>query len=148
MDTEADGIPDHARGERRKFWRWPAIGIAAAGTALVLALVLFLHAPAAKAGENGTFANDCCGTVELRDGKMLLADQQTVGYSVARDAAGPYILPRTYVGVIPYQGFDVDGTRSVRRLRLDRLPAPTSITIYEASSPYRFTRQPPRPLRE
>ena len=126
-------------------WRWITAGIVATGTALLLALFIVLHEPAVKAGENGTFANDCCGTVLLSDGKMLLNDRQTIRYTVAKDAIGPYLLPRTYVGVVPDWGFDVDGTRSLVKLRLDRLPAPTRITLYEGLRPYVFTRKAPRP---
>ena len=120
--------------------RWIIGGLALAGTAALLVFLAFRHQPAVKAGENGTFANDCCGTIKLADGKMLLNDQQTVRYAVKRDAAGPYILPYTYVGVVPYEGFDVDGTRSILKLRFDKLPAPTSIELYDGSKPYRFTR--------
>lgn len=115
--------------------------------ALLLALSLLAvhrHGASIRAGENGTFANDCCGTVELSTGKMLLNDQQTMRYIVSRDARGPYVLPRFYVGVVPYEGLDVDGTRSVLKLRLDRLPAPTRITLYEGLKPYVFTRRVPR----
>ena len=115
--------------------------VGAAGAAALLFFLIWLRQPAVKAGENGTFANDCCGTIKLTDGKMLLNDQQTVRYAVKRDAAGPYILPYTYVGVVPYEGFDVDGTRSILKLRFDRLPAPTSIELYDGSKPFRFTRQ-------
>ena len=125
-------------------WRWITAGIVAAGTALLLAFLIVLHEPAVKAGENGTFANDCCGTVLLSDGKMLLNDQRTVSYVVARDADGPYILPHVDVGVVADQGLDVDGTRSVRKLRLDRLPAPTRITLHEGLTPYVFKRSTPR----
>jgi hypothetical protein len=125
-------------------WRWITIAIVAAGIALMLVLRIFLHQPSVTAGENGTFANDCCGTVKLSDGKMLLNDGQTIRYTVAKDAGGPYVLPYTYVGAVPDWGFDVDGTRSVRKLRLDRLPAPTMITLYEGLTPYIFTRQAPR----
>jgi len=121
--------------------RWIIGGIAAAGTAALLFFFIFRHEPAVKAGEDGTFANDCCGTIELADGKMLLNGQQTVRYTVARDAVGPYALPYTYVGVVPYEGFDVDGTRSRLKLRFDRLPAPTRIELYAGSTPYRFTRR-------
>jgi hypothetical protein len=110
---------------------------------LALALLVFLRKPVVDAGEAGLFANDCCGTVKLADGEMLLNDQQTVSYSVARDADGPYILPRFDIGIVADQGLDVDGTRSVRKLRLDRLPSPTTITIFEGS-PYVFTRSTPR----
>ncbi|WP_445191876.1 hypothetical protein ACT009_15065 [Sphingomonas sp. Tas61C01] len=117
-----------------------SIVIVAASIALLMALTIFWRQPAADAGEAGLFANDCCGTVKLADGEMLLNDQQTVSYSVARDADGPYILPRFDVGIVADQGLDVDGTRSVRKLRLDKLPAPTKLTLYEGSVPYVFTR--------
>lgn len=116
------------------------IGIVAAGTVLLIALLVFLRKPAVDAGEAGMFTNDCCGTVKLGDGEMLLNDQQTVSYSVVRDADGPYILPRFDVGIVSDQGLDVDGTRSVRKLRLDKLPAPTRLTLYEGSRPYVFVR--------
>lgn len=121
--------------------RWIIVGMFGAGAAALLCFLILLRQPAVKAGENGTFANDCCGTIKLTDGKMLLNDQQTVRYAVKRDAAGPYILPYTYVGVVPYEGFDVDGTRSILKLRFDKLPAPTSIELYDGSKPFRFTRR-------
>jgi len=125
-------------------WRWITIGTVAIGITLLLIFFIFLHERVVKAGENGTFANDCCGTVTLSDGTMLLNDRQTVRYGVAKDAIGPYLLPRTYVGVVPDWGFDVDGTRSLVKLRLDKLPAPARITLYEGLRPYVFTRQAPR----
>jgi hypothetical protein len=108
------------------------------------ALLVVPREPAAGAGENGTFANDCCGAFELSNGKMVLNGQRTVRYMVAADAAGPYILPRTDVGTMPDHGFAVDGTRSVRKLRLDRLPNPTRVTLYEGLIPYIFKRQASR----
>ena len=118
-------------------------GTAGAGiVALLLLLLVFPPKPVVKAGENGTFANDCCGTIKLADGKMLLNDSQSVRYTVARDAKGPYVLPDTYVGVVLYEGLEVDGTRSLKKLRLDRLPGPTRITLYEGLKPYVFPRQP------
>ena len=117
------------------------VGIIGAGAVALLCFLILPHRPAVKAGENGTFANDCCGTIKLADGKMLLNDQQTVRYAVKKDAVGPYILPYSYVGVVPYEGFDVDGTRSILKLRFDRLPAPTWIELYDGSKPFRFTRR-------
>jgi hypothetical protein len=109
---------------------------------LLLVLVLSHH-PEEKFGENGIFANDCCGTIKLADGKMLLNDTQNVRYTVETDAKGPYILPETFVGIVRDQGFEVDGTRSTRKLRLDRLPLPTRIELYEGVgvTPYVFGRR-------
>jgi hypothetical protein len=123
--------------------RWIIVGMVAAGIVVLLLLFVFLNEPVAKAGENGTFANDCCGTIKLSDGKMLLNNQQTLRYTVAKDAKGPYILPYTYVGVVRDEGFEMDGSRSTIKLRLDRLPWPTRIVLYDGLRPYIFTRHAP-----
>ena len=122
---------------------WIIAGIALAA-AMLLLFFFVLHKPAVSAGENGIFANDCCGTMQLTDGKMLLNDQQTVRYTVGRDAQGPYLLPNAYVGARADEGFEVDGTRPVIKLRLDRLPGPTKIQLYEGQTGYVFRLQPPR----
>lgn len=116
----------------------------AAAMALLLFLVVSRHEPAPHAGENGTFANDCCGTIALSDGRILLNDRATVRYVVGKDAEGPYILPDAYVGPFPDMAFEVDGTRSVLKLRLDKLPAPTRIVLYQGERHFTFTRQKPR----
>lgn len=123
---------------------WIIAGTVAAGLVASLVLLSPSSQPAVKAGENGTFANDCCGTIALADGKMLLNDSRSVRYTVARDAQGPYVLPKSYVGIVPYEGFEVDGTRSTVKLRLDRLPGPTSIEVYWGPQPFVFTRERPR----
>jgi len=123
--------------------RWIIVGTVAAVIVVLLLLFVFGNKPTVKAGENGTFANDCCGTIELSDGKVLLNDQQTVGYTVANDAKGPFILPSAYVGVVRNEGFEAGGTRSTIKLRLDKLPRPTRIVLYEGLRPYTFTRHAP-----
>src|SRR3954462_7455416 len=125
--------------------RWIIGGMVAAVIVAVVLLFVLSSAPVVKAGENGTFANDCCGTIALSDGKMLLNDKQTLRYAVAKDAKGPYILPYTYVGVVRDEGFEIDGTRSTIKLRLDRLPRPSRIVLYEGLRPYIFTTQAPDP---
>jgi hypothetical protein len=126
--------------------RWIIAGTVPAGIVVLLLLFVFLkNAPVVNAGENGTFANDCCGTIKLSDGKMLLNDKQIVRYTVAKDSKGPYILPYSYVGVVGDEGFEMDGTRSTVKLRFDRLPRPTRIVLYEGLTPYIFTRHAPAP---
>jgi len=120
-----------------------SIGVVAAGTVLLVTLFLFLRKPVVNASANGLFANDLCGTIRLADGEMLLNDQQTISYIVGRDADGPYILPRFDVGAVSDQGLDVDGTRSVRKLRLDRLPSATKLTLHEGLTSYVFKRRTP-----
>ena len=117
-----------------------SIGVVATGTVLLVAFFFYLRKPVVDASANGLFANDFCGTIELADGEMLLNDRQTISYIVGRDAEGPYILPRFDVGAVSDQGLDVDGTRSVRKLRLDRLPLATKLTLHEGLTPYVFKR--------
>ncbi|TCP99568.1 hypothetical protein C8J46_103456 [Sphingomonas sp. PP-F2F-A104-K0414] len=122
-----------------------SISAVAAGIVLLTFLSVFLHEPVVDARANGLFENDFSGTIKLADGKMLLNDQQTISYIIGSDAYGPYILPRVDVGVASDQGLDVDGTRSVRKLRLDRLPSATKLTLHEGLTPYVFKRLTPHP---
>jgi hypothetical protein len=136
MKREArHGLEPAVGGAEMKAWM---IGLPAAGVA-ALALFLFLHRPTAPGGrENAIFENDCCGTLELRDGAMVLNGKQNVAYVVGRDGRGPYILPHVYVGAYEDIGFEVDGTRPATRLRLDRLPRPSSILLYAGARPFLF----------
>jgi hypothetical protein len=119
--------------------RWMLAG---AGAVAGLLLLLFLWAPAAASGEEGVFANDCCGTLELKQGRLVLNGKPSVAYDLGRDSAGPYVRPRTYVGAFEDRGFEIDGTRPSLRLRLDRLPAPQHILLFEGSRRYLFKRSP------
>ncbi|HEX8573665.1 MAG TPA: hypothetical protein VF759_13045 [Allosphingosinicella sp.] len=120
----------------------------AAAAAIVAAVgggVLLLRPAPASGLENGRFEADCCGTIELRDGEMLLNGRQTVRYDVGRDSQGPYLLPRTYyVGGLDARGFEVDGTRPVLKLRLDRLPAPETILLPADGPDFLMKREPAR----
>jgi hypothetical protein len=97
--------------------------------AAAVAVFLLMRGPPPSSGEEGTFENDCCGTVTLAQGHLSLNGSQTVRYDVGRDAHGPYLLPRTYVGALEDQGFEVDGTQPARKLRLDRLPGPQALQL-------------------
>ncbi|HEX8469344.1 MAG TPA: hypothetical protein VF620_16230 [Allosphingosinicella sp.] len=105
--------------------------LAAAVAAVAVGGGVVLLRPAPASGlENGRFEADCCGTLELRGGEMVLNDRQSVRYDVGRDSEGPFLLPRTYyVGGLDARGFEVDGTRPVAKLRLDRLPGPRTILL-------------------
>jgi len=120
-----------------------SIGVGAVGIVMLAALFLLLRKPVVVTSANGLFENDFCGTIKLADGEMLLNGQQTISYIVGKDADGPYILPRFDVGVVSDQGLDLDGTRSVRKLRLDRLPSATKLTLHEGLTPYVFKRMTP-----
>jgi len=127
--------------------RW--IIAAAAAVALLAAAALAWYVLAGRAtdgAENGVYANDCCGTVRLDSGTLALNDSQKVRYTIARDAAGAYVLPAYYVGAVEDQGFEVDGTRPALKLRLDRMPHPNALVLYAGRITYVFHRQasPPR----
>jgi hypothetical protein len=120
---------------------WP-IGLAASTGVAVLALVLLLSKPATPADvANGLFAHDCCGTLSLRDGRMILNQTKAVRYKIARDKAGLYIIPETYVGPFEYKGFEVDGARPPIKLRLDHLSRPQSIVLIEGRTSFVFKRK-------
>jgi hypothetical protein len=127
-----------SRGTLSRPW---LVVLGAAGAALLLLGVFLLRPAPATGAENGAFAADCCGTLRLEDGRMLLNGRQSVRYAVGRDSTGPYILPATYVGAFEDEGFEVDGTRPTVKLRLDRLPAPTAIILYHGTKPLAFKRE-------
>lgn len=77
---------------------------------------------------NGIYSNDCCGTVELRDGNLIANGVELVSYTVQQDDLGPYLLTRTFVGTED-RGIVLDGGRPVLKLRLDRLPNPTRVSL-------------------
>ncbi|MEA2999451.1 MAG: hypothetical protein QOK17_1284 [Sphingomonadales bacterium] len=116
-----------------------------AGAAALAALggggVLLLRGPPPSQGEDGVFENDCCGTVTLAKGRLALNGGQSIRYDIARDARGPYLLPRTYVGALEDQGFEVDGTQPAQKLRLDRLPAPRAIQLPMGARAFVFRRK-------
>jgi hypothetical protein len=121
-----------------------ALAAAAAAAAALLAAALLL-APASRADAvEGSFANDCCGTLRLEGGRIFLEGKPAVTYTIGRDAAGPYILPSTYVGPWEEQGFEIDGTRPALKIRLDQLPAPQRLTVGNGKDRWLFKRERPR----
>lgn len=125
-------------------YRRAILGAAVAAVAVGVGIVLLSPAPA-SGFENGRFEADCCGTLELRDGEMLLNGRQRVRYDVGRDAQGPYLLPRTYyVGGLDARGFEVDGTRPAVKLRLDRMPEPETILLPADGPDFLLKRKPTR----
>lgn len=92
---------------------------------------------------DGAYVNYCCGTIELSGGRMVLQGGRSVAYDVKVDDTGPYVLPRAYVGTWEDRGFEVDGTRSAEKLRLDKVPEPTRIDLPAARGSYRFERKVP-----
>ncbi len=120
------------------------IGVALTLTVSILSALFVLHERRLSANvANGTYNNDCCGKIVLSGGTMILGDkgEQSVGYVIESDQKGPFILPRFYVGTWEDRGFQMDGSRPALRLRLDKLPAPSAIQLYDGRKSYVFTRQ-------
>ena len=117
--------------------------LVAAAAAVVAGGAFVLLRPAPASGlENARFEADCCGSLELRDGEMVLNGRQSVRYDVGRDSEGPFLLPRNYVGGLDARGFEVDGTRPAEKLRLDRLPAPRMIVLPADGGDFLMKRKP------
>jgi len=119
--------------------RWVIAAMALAALA-AMGLTLVVREPGLSSDlANGTYSNDCCGTIELRDGQMTANGANWVSYTVQRDEQGPYILPRTFVGTLD-RGIVLDGSRPVMKLRLDALPNPTRIEVPGLWGPDSFGR--------
>ena len=120
---------------------WGGGGAALAAAAAAAAFMLMPEPTPPSAGEEGNFENDCCGTVTLAKGRLSVNNSHSVRYEIGRDAAGPYLLPRTYVGAYEDVGFEVDGTQPARKLRLDRLPGPQAIELPMGTRAFVFRRK-------
>jgi hypothetical protein len=120
-------------------------GKIAAGMAVVAVLFLIVRSlafpepPIPINQANGTYANDCCGTISLSDGTMRFGKRE-VTYVIERDKGGAYILPQQYVGIYPGQGLQIEQSRSRLKLRLDDEKRPQTISILGSDKEYLFTR--------
>jgi len=133
----------------RKRWMLGAVALAVAAAVALALIFLPSRKPGLPPGQaDGAYVNYCCGTIELRDGEMVLGGGQTVGFELRVDEAGPYLLPDAYVGTWEDRGFEVDGTRTAVKLRLDRIPEPNRIAIPAARGWYSFERKVPVRLPE
>jgi len=73
---------------------------------------------------------------------MIANGRRWVSYVVMDDERGPYILPDTYVGTSG-EGIELDGSRPIRKLRLDALPGSISLEMPRAGGTIRLRREPP-----
>ncbi|HLZ78897.1 MAG TPA: hypothetical protein VKQ09_06115 [Sphingomonas sp.] len=78
---------------------------------------------------NGAYVNRCCGTVVLNNGIMTVANQR-IGYVIERDKAGPYVLPKTYVGASA-TGFVIKPDAYALKLHLDDPTHPHQIELLD-----------------
>ena len=120
-------------------WKIGIMGI----VAVAVPVLVLLFEPSAPGGlENGSFLNDCCGSLRLRDGEVILNDKLATRYTVGRDGRGYYVLPRSYVGGLEDIGFEIDGSRPAAKLRLDHIPNPTILMVGGGGKTYLFERRP------
>lgn len=108
--------------------------------ALLLAAAMYiLLAPVPKlpvGTANGTYFNACCGRVVLRDGLMLVGDEQ-VRYVVEEDKLGGYVLPLRSVPDFGPAGLHINVDT---KLRLDSDQHPASITFLGTDTEHRFAK--------
>lgn len=117
-----------------------AISAVAVAAVAAIAVMFFTQEPGLPSElADGAYANDCCGIVELRGGRMIANGGNLVSYIVQEDEQGPYVLPGSFVGA-QYGGIMLVGARPVVKLRLDRLPNPTRISIPGLWAPVSFAR--------
>ena len=126
--------------------RGTILAAAVVAAAAVLLSLFFLGNRGPRAGPvgdgaDGAYWHDCCGTIELRRGELLLEGAERVSYTIGSDEAGPYVLPDTYVGTWEHRGFETDGSRPPLKLRLDKFPKPERIVLPAASGSYSFKRE-------
>jgi len=99
--------------------------------------VLFSWAYIALTGEprlqigvaNGAYSNRCCGSVVLNNGVMTVANQH-ISYVIEQDKAGPYVLPKGYVGA-SQKGFVVKPDAFALKLRLDDRSHPRKLELID-----------------
>ncbi|MCP3734536.1 hypothetical protein M9979_06565 [Sphingomonas sp. RP10(2022)] len=78
---------------------------------------------------NGSYSNDCCGTIILKNGTMTVANQR-VSYVVEQDKEGPYVLPKSYVGASG-QEFVTRSDAHALKLRLDDPTRPRKVQLLD-----------------
>jgi len=119
--------------------KW-SVGLPLMAFALLAIYVLAVPGPKLPLdAANGVYANDCCGTIVLRDGVMSFGNQELT-YVIEKDKQGAYILPQRYVGIYPGQGLQIERSRNVLKLSLDDEEHPQTITILGSDGVYLFTR--------
>ena len=91
---------------------------------------------------NGSYINQCCDMLNLSNGQMTIKNQH-ISYVIERDKAGPYVLPKMYVGASE-AGFVIRPNADAMKLRLDNGPNPHRIELLDVGPPgasYSFERK-------
>ena len=122
-------------------WTGLAAAVALLGTGAAALLLRDPGLPSDSA--DGAYVHDCCGTIVLKNGEMVLNGAKTVGYVVDRDESGPYILTDKFVGTWEERGFEIDGSRPPLKMHLDTIPRPSTIKFSDVRTSHLFKRKPP-----
>jgi hypothetical protein len=78
---------------------------------------------------DGTFTNQCCGEVTLKDGVISVGSQR-LNYLIESEKIGPYVLPKVIVGA-SNKGFVIRPDGYSLKLRLDRTADPMNIELID-----------------
>ena len=121
----------------------PVRGVILIGVGCAWAYILLAGEPRLQIGiANGTYSNPCCGTLTLTNGTMSIANQR-ISYVLEEDKAGPYVLPKVYVGA-SNDRLVVNSKGYALKLRLDRQVDPHHIELIDdhpGGASYSFARE-------
>jgi hypothetical protein len=120
------------------FNRWisPLVLILGLGSMTYVLLVPPPRLPSKIA--NGRYSNPCCGTIELRDGRMEV-NHQFVSYVIETDKVGAYVLTEGYVGMSTANKIEIDHRRYPLKIGLNSPSKPTELQV-SGDRTVRFTR--------
>ena len=79
---------------------------------------------------NGTYTSSCCGSFQLADGQVLMADKR-MPYVVETDKVGAYVLTQHYVGISDGKTILMATDRFPLKLRLDNSSVPHTIELFD-----------------
>ena len=118
-------------------------GIILIAVGCVWAYILLPGEPRLQIGiANGTYSNPCCGALTLNNGTMTFENQR-ISYVIEEDKAGPYVLPKVYVGA-SNDRLVVRSKGNALKLRLDRPVDPHHIELIDehpGGAAYSFARE-------
>lgn len=75
-------------------WKWIAAGTLLVGATCLSAVLVLRNPGLPVSAADGTYSNDCCGDLILRDGTMIMGER-SVGYVVEQDGDRSFVLPKT-----------------------------------------------------
>lgn len=117
-----------------------AAGLGAVAMTILIGRSVIFPPPAISiAAANGTYVNECCEHITLRDGTMYIGDRE-ISYDIGEDKEGAFILPAGYVGVGAMRHLRIERRSMPLKLRLNNRDHPEQISIYGVDRSYSFER--------